>query len=129
MSTNYFIVFKEHEKDVTTTRLHLGVSLYGWCFLLRKVKYHGLQSPKDWYAFIKSHNALIINEYGEVLSVQELTQVIEHRTFTLPKAQDDFLQRNHAFYDEAGFLRHKIDGDFCVLNGDTTWDLIESDFF
>lgn len=85
MGTNYYVVPK---KPTISNALHIGKSSAGWRFLFQEVNpgmydfdYDlEIHSYEDWVNFLKDNDdILILNEYDEVVSVDELLKVIEDK--------------------------------------------------
>lgn len=72
---------------------------------------------------------MILDEYGELLSAQEMIERIEKREWKRKEnISADYLEQNNATYDEpSGLLRHKI-GFLCVENGPGTYDYMDGEF-
>lgn len=92
-------------------RLHIGKSSAGWCFSLRVHEDDGINSLADWEAQWAQPNTRIVDEYGDVIQIEELRRRILERSWDGP----------------GGLRRHLIDS-FCIGHGDGTYDLIRGDF-
>lgn len=113
MGTNYYLEPKpaceacgrEHE------RLHIGKSSGGWMFSLHVMPEKGINSLGDWAVLWYTPGAIIRNEYGEIITPEEMLSTITKREWGGSVPQ-----------------RHKIDGSFCISHGSGTWDHIAGDF-
>jgi hypothetical protein len=140
VGTNYYLYTKGTLLDRLTGKqedeIHIGKSSGGWCFSLRIHPELGINSLTDWYKVWRRNKAVIRNEYGEEVSIEEMIDVVtkrkRHRQPFVPSngyvSGEDFLVRNHAVYGPHGLLRHTIDGRHCIAHGPGTWDLIKGDF-
>lgn len=148
IGTNYYW----HERPCCPTcghargeEKHIGKSSLGWCFSLHVYPEEGILDWTDWLRVLD--RGTIKNEYGDILTLQELAAVVENRSGKnnfdkpLPKAyQDigiwsyrdwyDFHTKNHSEPGPNGLLRHNI-GEACLAclrHGSGTWDCIQGDF-
>ena len=115
MGTNYYCLDEnpDFEKSVITQltepqflKTHIGKSSYGWCFSLHVIPENNLNNLNDWMKYLESK--LIINEYDDVVSFDDLIKIIVDRS------KDS--------------RRHEIDYYNCVGHGEGTWDLIKGEF-
>ena len=145
MGTNYYLRY--HCKECGHTKsLHIGKSSCGWCFSLHIYPERSLLNLKQIWRFIKSNvdkSAIIEDEYGEVISLEEMLKIIRERSrpdkltdediknnsFYPFNNLKDFLEANHAIWDdEYNLLRHKVDGIYCIGNGSGPYDYIVGNF-
>lgn len=130
MSTNYYLHFTPcfccGRGD---SALHIGKSSGGWCFSLHVTE--EITSLEDWKREFK--NGVIKDEYDQVLTPEEMLQVITERSWKgnwenwHPLNKEAFMRNNAANPGPNGLLRHKLGGS-CVRHGEGTWDLISSEF-
>lgn len=74
MGTNYYL---EHE--TVPARIHIGKSSYGWAFSLHIMPYGGINELEDWRKMWTQPGWLIVNEYGERKTPEEMEDVILNR--------------------------------------------------
>lgn len=152
MGTNYYyhtqVNVMERLLGKEPEVLHIGKSSFGWCFSLHAIKERGLTSAGAWLKFIHEDGGKILNEYDEVVSLEELHRAIcdrkgrnsepPFRTIKSIKG-DQFEYEEHESFEAYcrkiggtagpnGLVRHKVDGRHCLANGDGTWDLIAGEF-
>jgi len=142
MGTNYYAVDAESLSG-EASNLHIGKSSGGWCFGLHVVPSLGLNSWNEWYEFLVCKGYEIQDEYGGVIPVAKLVDVITKRkgqtqwdevkpmTRTSFQPYDSwahFHKNNHSQEGPSGLLRHKLDPRHCVGHGDGTWDLMTGEF-
>lgn len=77
MGTNYYAMKKE--KPYQGMSIHLGKSSCGWLFLFRE--HDDIKSFPQFKSWLESHVAtgeyVLMNEYGEEISVSDLLDLIE----------------------------------------------------
>ena len=135
MGTNYYL----HENPCPhckhpERRLHVGKSSGGWCFslhVLDAAETGGLriQSLADWEEQFRKPGSVIVNEYGDTVSVEEMLREIKERKPVprSPPPDERFLRDNEAEIGPKGLLRHRL-GRHCVAHGEGTWDMIAGYF-
>lgn len=138
MGTNYYL----HKKPPCEAcghepaPLHIGKSSGGWCFSLHVIPEIGINTLKDWRKEWSAAGAVIRNEYGDILTPQEMEDVITKRASSRQwmdfansyyKDETDFHARNHSERGPNNLLRHRI-GPHCIGHGDGAWDYIVGDF-
>ena len=130
MSTNYYHVkpasdpcacCKRFDPEVVT---HVGLSSTGWTFALHVTD--DLKSLDDWKAKFKEHGSLIRDEYNRVVPVEEMLSIITERGFRREQPFD--YNSNFAEPGPCGLARRKVDGKYCIGQGEGTWDLCAGDF-
>jgi hypothetical protein len=117
---------------------HIGKSSGGWCFSLHVAKPdcgwdEHPKSLDEWRE--KWKTGRIVNEYGEVVSVDEMLATITARSWM---AREDkpygyenwgqFYAQNDAVPGPNNLFRHRVDGRHCIGHGEGTWDLIVGEF-
>lgn len=128
MGTNYYLETKccpacKRPEE----RLHIGKSSAGWCFSLHVTD--TVKSLDDWRVLLAKPDAVIVDEYGETHSADDMLERITGR-FGHAKSWAAFdYAANHAEPGPNNLARHKIDGRHCVGHGKGTWDLITGEFF
>ena len=124
MGTNYYLQPAEpccpHCQRAYPTR-HIGKSSFGWCFTLHVYPAEGINTLDDWYELFIQF--LIKDEYGRIISIGEMVDIITNCLFTHPtnKVRSELvLDMNDAIDGPNGLMRHKI-SDFCIGHGSGTW--------
>lgn len=149
MGTNYYYHTNVNVVDRLLGKepevLHIGKSSFGWCFSLHAIKERGLTTAGAWLKFIHQDGGKILNEYDDVVSLEELHATIcdrKGRNNEPPFITAEFNPLEYEVHDsfEAyckkaggdpgpnGLIRHTVDGRHCLANGDGTWDLIAGEF-
>lgn len=113
------------EIDDLDDRLHIGKSSGGWCFALHVMPEEGITSLEDWIPLLKART--IEDEYGQVISFDEMMDVITNRSGRAKSDNFDYA-RNHAIPGPNNLARHRLMKDHCIGHGDGTWDLIVGSF-
>lgn len=147
MGTNYYLhqqtSLPEPDHEIV---LHIGKGSTGWCFSLHVMPERGINDLQDWISLIEQRGsaAVIKDEYGEELPLQELLNIITDRQ-RLVTVDDAFTQgKKDGFYQYADtveqWLRHNrtVRGpnnlirpalrDGTVWHGSGTWDCIVGEF-
>jgi len=121
MGTNYYL-HKESKSicqhcghDPEKEILHIGKSSYGWNFSLHVIPELGINSLDDWKREWSQDGSHIEDEYGRKKSPEEMLEVITNRGNGRYCSKDNQL------------TRHEID-QYCISNGDGTWDCIVGNF-
>ena len=114
MGTNYYLHKNKVEPCPTCGRCdskkptHIGKSSYGWMFALH-VGFDNIMSLEDWVKEFEKPDNVIKDEYGRVITKEEMIRIITQRNPT-----------------NIELIRHN--DKFCVGHGPGTWDLIIGDF-
>jgi hypothetical protein len=147
MGTNYYLHQRtglpEPDHEIV---LHIGKSSTGWCFSVHVMPERGINDLQDWVTLIeqRASAAVIKDEYGEELQLQELLNIITDRrrsvsikdSFTRGKEQgfyqhvddvEQWLRLNRAVRGPNNLMRHALGGTI-VRHGSGTWDCIVGDF-
>lgn len=142
MGTNYYL---RHKPDCERCGrpfepLHIGKSSAGWCFSLHVAPEDGINDLDDWRKLWRQPGALIRDEYGASLSIEEMEVIITKRERKVEWDDDwwrslfghyvseaDFHEQNHSERGPMGLLRSVLNDD-CIKHGDGTWDCIASSF-
>ena len=135
MGTNYYAVSPENTCEHcgrydTQDRQHIGKSSAGWCFSLHVIPELSLNSLEDWQKLLKQRHIVIEDEYGSILSYEELMKKITERRRPddgQTRWSDVDFRRNGAEPGPGNLARHSL-GAHCIGHGDGTWDLITGDF-
>ncbi len=80
MGTNYYLQHGVCEccKKPESTR-HIGKSSGGWCFSLHVYQEEGINTLDDWKKLWETEKNKIVNEYDEVVSVEDMLDTIINR--------------------------------------------------
>lgn len=79
MGTNYYLRTKPCKTCGSVKKeIHIGKSSYGWQFLFRSHPEENIFSYKQWLDEINDPNKEVINEYGEVVSIDEFRDCVEN---------------------------------------------------
>jgi len=105
---------------------HIGKSSGGWVFALHIYPDEGIHDLPNWIPLLEAEGAVIVNEYGDQVTVLELLQIITGRTRNADQLDNEFLRRNHAVQGPNNLLRS--DPENCDGYGAGTWDLHAHDF-
>jgi hypothetical protein len=114
-------------------RVHIGKSSFGWRFSLhvdpegKEWIPSGQNSPEreenlkirdldDWQFLWGERNSAIVDEYGEVLTVEGMLSIITDR------------RPGRYCHADAEPARHEIDHKHCIGHGSGPWDLIIGTF-
>jgi len=132
MGTNHYW----HEKPPCPTcghqtdGLHIGKSSGGWAFSLHVIPEDGIATLWDWQRKWAEPGSEIRNEYGDLISEEEMLAVVTVRARPDPiNWTAEKLRQNHAWADPgSNLLRHVVDGSHCVGNGPGTYDFITGEF-
>lgn len=95
MGTNYYLKKKNHLTDAVDrydTGLHIGKSSYGWAFSLHVVP--GIaESLADWKDLWSCRHFVIVDEYGERVSKEEMLSIVTERGTLSPEHKYSGLKR------------------------------------
>jgi hypothetical protein len=142
MGTNYYLELDVCDKcGRPGERLHIGKSSMGWCFGLHVTESweeRQISSLEDWKRLWSQPDAVIVDEYGERISPDQMLEIITEREGT-PKEEcslseyysswEEMLRKNCAIWGPNNLLRH----DMAAARhhkgyGDGTWDLLSGEF-
>ena len=145
MGTNYYLVDKSqicpHCGHNPNPELHIGKSSAGWHFGLHvypdmQPKVLGgksLLTLDDWIKLFDCPNVEIKDEYGAVISKEDMLDCIKNRGRSerpmdimgdIPR----MMARGICEWGLNNLLRSKIDGHHCIGHGEGTWDYEVGDF-
>lgn len=140
MGTNYYL----HLNNCPTCHkseniLHIGKSSAGWVFALHVGTPDSTEYPKvpenleSWENLFRSPEHAILDEYGTLISPEELSKIIRERSWPNPREwTPEEYRRNHAVPGPNGLVRttpYNTPGDGrLVSHGEGTWDLHTGDF-
>jgi hypothetical protein len=118
--------------------LHIGKSSAGWTFALHVIPERGLNDLENWELLLsETAGALIVDEYGKALTLDELLNVIRERgrAGTAPRSAPNgytdwpaFHAANHSVDGPGGLVRSRVDGKRCIKHGEGTWDCYVGEF-
>ena len=141
MGTNYYLVSNDSESSEPRRLRHIGKSSGGWCFSLHVYPDEGINTLDDWFLLFNAEDLQIVDEYGTRIHPDEMiTRITEregmvidwdaitHNSFYNYTSKEEFLKKNHAEEGPNNLLRHKVDGNWCIANGEGTWDYLVGDF-
>jgi len=136
MGTNFYWTKKTDVcphcgRSDNTKELHIGKSSAGWCFSLH-VKHPAWTECSDdslpldlfeWKELFADPEAVITNEYGEVITQEKMIECITNRSFPSAPTAAHFVH-NGGVPGPHNLIRHKLSPDRCIAHGKGTWDLI-----
>ena len=117
--------------------IHLGKSSMGWCFGLHvypEKDIYDWPDLKKWLVEEMKNNSIIVNEYNDIVSLNELEDIITNRESSVLRNFESSLQEknfyavNYALPGPRGLLRHQILKDHCISHGKGTWDCMVGSF-
>ena len=136
MGTNYYYNPKVcKECGHIDEGIHIGKSSAGWCFALHVAPEGGwdtkdipIANLEDWKKLFYSDDAKIEDEYGDLITPDEMMSVITKRSWDSKEEHKlSYLVLNEAEVGPNGLLR-MMEGERCVGHGDGTWDLVIGEF-
>jgi hypothetical protein len=131
MGTNYYLTQNVCQHcGRGDEQKHIGKSSAGWVFALHVYPEEGIHDLPDWVKLLTDSKETIKNEYGDVLTLAELLDVIKNRSGNwsdqkkpaLYASAEVFHQFNHSMEGPSGLVRAKIDKTRVIKHGDGTWD-------
>lgn len=133
MGTNYYWYERKacelcgrHYDD---QRIHIGKSSGGWCFSIHVIPEKGINSLKDWIERFERPGSIILNEYDETITANQMIKIIEDRHWLASNRLDDkWFDENMAVPGPNNLARFRIDGVRCVGHGTGTYDYIIGNF-
>jgi len=135
MGTNYYLHTNVCECcDRPENILHIGKSSCGWCFSLHVDPSENINDLNNWILLFNMPNAIIKDEYNEIITIDEMLNIITNRSSKkskkphLYKDWSEFHKENHSENGPNGLIRHKIDGIHCIGHANGTWDMIKGEF-
>lgn len=131
MGTNYYLYPKLPCPHCSREypELHIGKSSGGWCFSLHVIPEERINDLPDWEKRLSAPDAIIKNEYGDVVTTKEMMKIITGRRWTRnAHSNNEWLEKNHAERGPNNLFRSRIDGRHCIGHGAGTWDLITGEF-
>ena len=90
--------------------MHIGKTGTGWNFAVHVIPEEHLHSLDDWRALWSEPGALIRDEYGKQVSVEEIERIITH-----PKT-------------ERALRARPLEIDHCIGHGEGPWDYVIGNF-
>lgn len=91
-----------HPKPV---QLHIGKNSAGWVFSLHTIPDRGLYSLADWEAFWRNKPGRVVDEYGDVISMEDLLDLITNN-------KGNKRVTNHPSHRYGGPTYDLVDGSF-----------------
>jgi len=130
MTTNYYAVNTE-----TGEELHIGKKSYGWCFALHVIPEQNLNNLDDWIDILNGTYYEIINEYGDLLSLSQLLNIIVNEPddlcesqFVLHGSEEKFHETHYSMRYNSKLVRARIDNNFCIGHGAGPYDYVIGNF-
>lgn len=99
MSTNYNVVPREPKFDPEI--LHLGKSCFKRPFLFQGYEFKGrkgLDSYAKWLGYIVENDLVIVNEYDEVISLEDFITLVKESSSQKPWEDDGKTQLIDGYY-------------------------------
>ena len=97
--------------------------------MLHVIPERNLNSLEDWEKLWSEANNEIMDEYGDKVSIEEITSVIRNRSWNRTTALNpNFHRDNYSEDGPNGLVKFRLDAPGCVGHGEGTWDLIEGEF-
>jgi len=113
MGTNFYLIRECCEHcGRGSDQIHIGKSSAGWVFSLNTHPDEGINTLKDWEEQWSQPSTRIVDEYGDVITLDEMRKRILKRSWN---------------GSSTNLRRHPIDG-FCVAHGDGTYDVMRGEF-
>lgn len=136
MGTNYYWHPKGYCEACDRPKgdgVHIGKSSSGWVFALHVClddmshedlpRATRITSLDDWRALFGQPGSVIVTEYGDRQTVDEMIGIITDRSWHGNPGTDPF-----GVPGPNGLLRRTIDGVSIIGHGDGTWDLCAGEF-
>lgn len=120
MGTNYYAHFDCCDKcGRPDSKLHIGKSSWGWVFSLAIHPEKNIHDWPDWERELAKPSVRILDEYYEVVALDELVGIVtkRERYEGKPGREDQYSM----FDEKTGLMRAKI-GPYCSKHGEGTWD-------
>lgn len=136
MGTNYYVknsgVKCDHCGHESAPDLHIGKSSGGWYFSLHVIPESGLNTLEDWKSYLEIDGNEIVNEYNELLSVEEFLEIVTDRGRDCTLDDLEILSRYITIHTDTeignySLFRPKIDGNHCLGHGEV-WSYITGNF-
>jgi len=130
MGTNYYLYTEPACKTCGHAKepLHIGKSSGGWHFSLHVIPEEGIESLDDWQRVWSHPESHIEDEYGDIISAEEMLMAITERSSTRDGLDSFNFASNAAEVGLNNLVRHVIDGRHCVGHGDGTYDYMRGEF-
>ena len=132
MGTNYYLEPKAPCECCGRSfeQLHIGKSSAGWVFALHVHPDEKINDLPDWVDKWRADGARIVDEYGKVITPDEMVSIILARFGRRDKGcwSGRDLMMNQAVDGPYGLARSMVDGHRVVGHGLGTYDLHTGDF-
>lgn len=130
MGINYYLYPKSPCKECGRPHepKHIGKDSSGWCFSLHVIPEEGINDLKDWKKLWNHSGAIIKDECGKKISMEDMEKIITERRGIVFDRGSFWLVQNSAVGGPNGLVRHRIDGKFCTGHGRGTWDFLTGEF-
>lgn len=106
MGTNYYMKFNLCDKCGRFDEIHLGKASCGWRFMLQynDGKYYKTwKEMKEWLKDQIEKGAVIRNEYGEEVSLDEFIEIVESKRHEPIDEYFDFIDEDGYRFDNGEF--------------------------
>lgn len=107
-------------------RINIGKSSSGWKFCLHIYPNHNINSFKDWHDILKIDEYMIVDEYNNVISLNEMINIITKKPKVYKKEDAGKIIDNQYIVSEVGLLQHSYKGFIVVEN--ETYDYLICDY-
>lgn len=120
-------LFNIGEYDLLSSiRINIGKSSSGWKFCLHIYPNHNINSFKDWHDILKNDEYIIVDEYNNVISLNEMINIITKKPGVYKKEDAGKIIDNQYIVSEVGLLQHSYKGFIVVEN--ETYDYLICDY-
>lgn len=124
MGTNYYLHKPSttkcnhcgHDPQIENNIIHIGKSSYGWCFALHIHPQLGINTFDDWKQLWNNPQNIIKNEYDEIILPDKMISTITTRSpgkWSPPGMEPQ---------------RHELDHQYCIGNGNESFDYMIGEF-
>jgi len=139
MGTNYYWNTTLCHHCGNSQQKHIGKSSGGWVFSLRTYPEEGINDLPDWQKIWETQEGEIEDEYGRIVTIEEMLQSITERANrrewserdTLPSGYSSWQQfhrDNNSCEGPKGLLRHAPNSNWPTTPGAGTWDCCPYEF-
>jgi hypothetical protein len=104
--------------------IYIGRSSGGWCFSLNVIPKLNLNTLDNWVNYLK--NKVIVNEYYDIISFEELLGIITKRYWQDQNSfrENDFYIKNKCERGPNNLVRVIKGYNGCIGHGEGTWDYV-----
>ncbi len=100
MGTNYYAKYLECDRCNRYEEIHIGKSSSGWQF-----SFHSnddIRSYKEWIEFLEENNAVITDEYGDVISLKKFKELVESKQDEKHNHSEEYTEGG-SYKDDEGY--------------------------